>query len=83
MSFFPTSSGRRETPHMLEARLRAQKYSRQMNRRNMSAHDDVSVETSDLDEEDDDGFLERDDDDEEVCPCIRLNMGVRWVNVWW
>lgn len=69
------SSGRRETQaHYAEARLRAQKYSREMNQMENTStmrpdgeHDDLSSEDSDFElEEDGDGFLDGDEDDEEV-----------------
>lgn len=73
--FFFFSSGRRETQaHYAEARLRAQMYSREMNKlentstsQPLNENDDLSSEDSDFDlEEDDDGFLDGDEEDDEV-----------------
>lgn len=66
--FYNFSSGRREMPEQIEARLRAHKYSMMMNRNintttaSPSTH---SSESSDFDDQSDDDFLERDDEDEE------------------
>ncbi|KAG7304370.1 hypothetical protein JYU34_011310 [Plutella xylostella] len=69
-TFLVESSGRRETQAHMAERLRAQKYSREMNQQNSSQlslqHEDVSSELSDFEDDDeDDGFLDGDDDDDE------------------
>ncbi|XP_023940164.2 extracellular sulfatase SULF-1 homolog [Bicyclus anynana] len=66
-TFLVESSGRRETQaHLMEERLRAQKYSREMNEKKATTAPslDLSSESGDFDDETEDDFLELDDDDD-------------------
>ncbi|CAH2268765.1 jg23787 [Pararge aegeria aegeria] len=66
-TFLVESSGRRETQaHLMEERLRAQKYSRQMNEKKATVAPPLetsSSESGDFDDESEDDFLELEDDD--------------------
>ncbi|XP_045761763.1 extracellular sulfatase SULF-1 homolog [Maniola jurtina] len=67
-TFLVESSGRRETQaHLMEERLRAQKYSREMNEKKATAAPPLesSSESGDFDDDSDDDFLELDGDDDE------------------
>ncbi|XP_045510544.1 extracellular sulfatase SULF-1 homolog [Colias croceus] len=63
-TFLVESSGRRETQaHIMEERLRAQKYSREMNEKATTPHPfESSSESGDFDYDSEDDFLELDDD---------------------
>ncbi|CAH2099728.1 unnamed protein product [Euphydryas editha] len=65
-TFLVESSGRRETQaHLMEERLRAQKYSREMNEKSTTVQpQDTSSESGDFDINSEDDFLELDDDDD-------------------
>ncbi|XP_026484450.2 extracellular sulfatase SULF-1 homolog isoform X1 [Vanessa tameamea] len=65
-TFLVESSGRRETQaHLMEERLRAQKYSREMNEKSTTAQpQDTSSESGDFESDSEDDFLELDDDDD-------------------
>lgn len=61
------SSGRRETQaHLMEERLRAQKYSREMNEKSTTVQPQhTSSESGDFDVDSEDDFLELDGDDDD------------------
>lgn len=66
------SSGRRETQaHLMEERLRAQKYSQEMNEKSTTVQpQDTSSEKVDFDVDSEDDFLELDDDDDDSVRII-------------
>ncbi|VVC87975.1 unnamed protein product [Leptidea sinapis] len=66
-TFLVESSGRRESQaHLMEERLRAQKYSREMNEKFTTAQpNESSSESADFDYDSEDDFLEIDDEDED------------------
>ncbi|CAK1548407.1 unnamed protein product [Leptosia nina] len=66
-TFLVESSGRRETQaHIIEERLRAQKYSKEMNERATSPRPyETSSESGDFDYDSEDDFLELEEDDNE------------------